>query len=105
MELITERSLIATVSERWREQYSSSRYPDKQSIAVRLEKLDLKTATAEQVKEIIGNDSWTRVPRCSECGTESVARIVRVGEEPDYDSNTAYLCPSCVCKAMKLVEK
>lgn len=40
---------------------------------------------------------------CSECNTSS-DYTVRVGEEPDYESLTAYLCERCLHSAVKLLE-
>ena len=40
---------------------------------------------------------------CSECNTSS-DYTVRVGEEPDYESLTAYLCEKCLHAAVNLLE-
>ena len=57
--------------------------------------------TPEAVEAVIGNRSWTR-EKCDECGA-SVESIVRLGEEPDYESNTARVCLGCLTKAVELV--
>jgi hypothetical protein len=101
MKLINERTQIREVSERWTEQYGSSSEANKTIIKKALELIDKETATAKDLKEIIGNDSWTQVERCNECGARAL-EVVRVGEEPDYESNTAYLCKPCIEKALAL---
>lgn len=107
MKLITERTLIREMAERWATQYprgKSEPGSSSQRIYKKLLALDKEKATAKDVADIVGNDSWTRVCDCSECGTTPQV-IVQVGEEPDYESRTAYLCPSCLQKAVKLVQK
>ena len=98
MELINERQLIRGVADKWRRQYRG----DKRDIQEKLAALDPETATAKDVFEIVGNDSWTIPPSCSECGAEA-SEIVQVGEEPDYESNTAYICGPCLLKACALM--
>lgn len=67
-----------------------------------LRALDPETATAEQVDEIIGNRSWTRL-KCNECDKE-VEGLVCIGEEPDYDSQTAFVCFACLREAFDMVK-
>lgn len=40
---------------------------------------------------------------CSGCDRKNAPVLVRVGEEPDYESNTAYLCRECVLAAAALL--
>lgn len=60
-----------------------------------------KAATEDEIENIIGNTSWTR-NECSEC-EKDVKILVRVGGKPNYESATAYLCFSCIEKALKLI--
>jgi len=46
--------------------------------------------------------TWTDVPTCDECG-QSKDAVVRVGEEPDYESSTAFVCRDCLSEALGLV--
>lgn len=55
----------------------------------------------QDVDEIIQNTSWTRL-QCDECQRE-VETIVRLGEEPDYESSTARICPDCLRQAISLI--
>jgi hypothetical protein len=103
MELITERDLIRSVASRWRRQYNGrmnealTRGQTPEQIAQELDRLDVEVATAEDVIRIVGNDTWTCPPRCSEC--HSVRRaVIRIGEEPDRESETAWLCQDCAAK-------
>lgn len=101
MKLITERSLIRGVAQRWREQYPLGRAEKFDEIYCRLAALNAETATAEEIEKIIGNSSWTDVPSCDECG-ERRGCVVELGEEPDYESRTAQICLGCLHKAINL---
>lgn len=118
MKLITKRDLIRNVAAKWRRQYEPFQDDDrplfswrtgitspplnKRQTAEKLDALDKETATPEDVANIIGNKGWTSM-KCDECGAE-VDAVVRVGAEPDYDSNTACLCFRCVLRAFQVVE-
>lgn len=65
--------------------------------------LNQATATADEVAEIIGNDSWSGKLSCGECGTKTWD-IIEIGERPDYESATAYLCSDCLRKALVLLK-
>jgi hypothetical protein len=103
MELITQKGLVCGVAERWRQSYPANHGygPDKDRIWHALKALDKNKATPADVEQIIGNDSWTSL-KCDECGNESEI-VVRVGEEPDYESATASLCPACINKAASII--
>jgi len=62
------------------------------------------TPDPNEVERIIGNDTWTSPGRCDGCGEMSSLVLVRVGDEPDYDSNTADLCPNCLEEAWRLLQ-
>lgn len=104
MELMTQRDRIRTIVERWEYAYKggiSVKFgQDKADILDRLKKLDLETADAKTVNEIIGNNKWTTA-KCSECAG-IVSDVVMVGENPDWESNTAYLCQKCAKRALSL---
>lgn len=106
MELITTRSQIRSVAERWKQQYPTDQttmhFKSTDAIHARLLALDTETATAEEVIAIIGNGSWTRI-RCDQCGQEVDAAVV-CGEEPDYESHTANLCVPCLESALALAK-
>ena len=101
MTVITERQLIRHVAKAWATQYAGSADTEKQEIGRHLAALNGKTASADQVAQIIGNRSWTQL-RCDECG-QMVPWVVQVGEEDDYESRTATLCRACVRQAAKLI--
>lgn len=109
MKLITKRSLIQNVAKKWREHYQPFccsvliNGKTKERIAEELDAIDGNTATEKQVVEIIGNGSWTGL-MCNECGCGPDA-VIQVGEEPDYESATASLCPTCVEKAALLLAR
>lgn len=101
-EVITLRSQVRTVADRWADQY---RYWDhdaeKVAIGAALRALDPETATPDDVAIIIGNRSWACPTECDGCG-EAFDAVVRVGEEPDY--RTCVLCIGCVRAALAALE-
>lgn len=115
MKLITIRSQIRDVSERWDRRYKSGTYgADKVETGKRLAEIDPETATAEEVAAIIGNDSWACRQDCDECGEESTILVrvggepdyrgvVRVGEEPTYGSAPSEICQECLNTAVQLM--
>lgn len=69
-----------------------------------LRSLDPVTATPESVAEAIGtNGVCVFRRRCNECNKPSDV-VVQVGEEPNYESSTASLCPTCLRRALALVD-
>lgn len=95
MHEISQRQLILNVCNKWRKQYEpfDKHYPDKRTIYENLKKLDLETCSAKDVADAIGNSTWTRMT-CSEC-RKDVDWVIQVGQEPDYESETANLCRDC----------
>lgn len=114
MNLITQRMLIRAVAAKWRKQYEPfknyaplfsarmglSHDLTKRQIAEKLDAIDGETATADDVANIIGSRSWTRL-ECHECNRD-VDAVVEVGEAPDYESRTAQLCRECAEKAASI---
>lgn len=101
--LTTERDKIRGVADAWHETYYRSRgerwYDDeKRKIHERLQLLDLESCSAEDVRAVIGNVSWTQL-HCDGCD-KYVLAVVTVGSDPDYESNTAWLCRSCAEAAL-----
>lgn len=112
MRIVTQRDLIRGVAAKWRGQYQYAiENPEKDarwhtgetkaSIWAALKALDLETATADDVRRIIGNDSWTSL-RCDECGTET-EQVLMFGTS-GYESSTHSLCAKCVHAAFALWE-
>lgn len=48
--------------------------------------------------------TWTQPPACSECG-EQKGSVVELGDEPDYESRTAWICLDCLRAAVALANK
>ena len=101
----TTRDLIRIVADRWGRQYSQPRTLTDQSNTAekhaKLLALNGETATEGDVEAIIGNGGWTK-QTCSQCKLES-DWLCCVGEPPDYESQTAMLCQSCLRAAAKLL--
>ena len=102
--LITRNLLAASAADRWEKQYPRTldniKYSsDKVHILGQLYDLG-KQPTPEQVDEIIGNSTWTK-ESCDQCGDE-IGPWVQLGEELDYDSQTAVICVHCLMIAVDL---
>lgn len=103
MKIITRQSCADEAIQKWEETYSSGRWgEDKLVILAKLKELP-KPVNPDDIDRIIGNTSWTSPAACYVCH-ERAEVIVEMGDEPDYESRTAYLCPCCIRKAAKFVE-
>jgi hypothetical protein len=98
MKIITKQDVLRGVPERWRQQYPVSRDEIYQKL---LAVIDSGNYSESQIDAIIGNDSWTSLA-CYECDQEAEL-IIHLGEEPNYESKTFFLCASCLTKAIALV--
>lgn len=104
MNAITIRSLILEVPQSWYNQYYPwTHNPALEETYNQLRKLNLETCTAQDIADIIGNDSWTKPPNCNECG-QGTDWVLQVGEPPDYESSTACLCRECLAKAAEYLK-
>lgn len=120
MKLITPRQLIRELPTALRTQWKSTfgdlntkqfmvnsdycniKYKTAAQIIVEVEALDLDHATVNDLKKIgCMLPNWVNT-ECNECGRENVD-VVRLGEEPDYESNTASICLDCLNKAFQLM--
>jgi hypothetical protein len=96
-ELITSASLARTVAKRWRRQYPNADWGmDKLDIGRKL--AALKSPTPKAITALVGNSSWTQVPRCDGCNKRPRA-VVRFGDDQDCDSTVVTLCKKCVALA------
>ncbi len=108
--ITTIREIIKSVPDKWKRRYYDATYTQEDQWRVglnrptketydKLIKLDLETASKEDIAQIIGNDSWTRL-NCDQCNRE-VDKVIRLGEVEDYESATAYICPDCLIDALR----
>lgn len=100
MILINERDRILNVSKRWDMQYPSSSYPadsDKAIIGAKLRAIDLKSASAKEIADIIGNDSWTHA-HCFAC-QKRVSETVFMGDSESGED----VCRACITEAAALL--
>lgn len=100
MVAITKTDKRKNVAKRWAFQYPSANRPEgKEKIFQQL--LELKgRGTDNEIAAIIGNSSWTE-NKCSECGKDSET-LIQLGEKPDYESVTAWICLTCLKTAVRL---
>lgn len=117
--LITRKTLAATAADRFARQYHLGKYARNgidrsvygnllvNSLAPTYQKLSALPAdpSPDQVNKIIGNTSWTSVPDCTECKKENAPFILQVGDEPDPESRTVWLCPDCCTKIGEIAVK
>lgn len=109
MRLITIASNAAEAAQRWKQQYFVERTGEWKSCFTDPELVHRKlialgdSPPPEAVDAIIGNSSWTRLDtQCGECG-QRTDPIIQIGQEPDYESHTAYVCRDCLKAALDLL--
>lgn len=114
MELFTRKMMVSRVIERFKRQYSRMDVfaPDFQIIPINeppttagaiVKQLEAfgDTITFEQAESVL--PGWSTL-QCDECKRQ-VDSVIRVGDDPDYESNTAYLCRDCITKALDLADE
>lgn len=104
LKVLTYRSQIRDVAQRWHNQYGWSTNPNIKNIGKRLSQLDAENATAEDVAEIIGHSSWVGESRCDVC-VELYTTVVVMGEEPNYESSTVAVCRGCLKRALDAISQ
>ena len=92
MKLVTREQRAKEAAKAWMRQYPN----DKSGIGKMLVELG-DNPSPDDVNGLIGNDSWTRTPVCSECGKG--VPVVEVGEPMNYES--AWLCKACLEAALE----
>jgi len=107
MKLITARTQILSIVDdyaRWMENKDwASRVwtmEEKRAILHKLQTLDLTTATPDEVNSVT-KAPYIKMTCCDECNRESWD-VVEIGEEPNHNTRTAYICKSCINTAFKL---
>ena len=97
MTKLTTQMLAEEAPKRWARQYGICAQMDKTEITDTLEALT--TITPDIINKVIGNSTWTQT-RCDECNTKNID-VMQLGETPNYESNTAFICKECLIKALK----
>lgn len=108
MELVTRASQAAAAAMRWDRQYPPGKRSEANSrVSARLHALGVLPCPADVDwairSEFPTAGDWACVPDCLECGATDLPAVVRCGQEPDYESCTAWLCETCLEKAAALV--
>lgn len=103
MHLITRQMLADSAPSRFLSQYGNRTDANHQGVKFSVISLALDFLPTpidpNEVDRIIGNTSWTSVPNCDECGAQELSAVIAIGQESDYDSNTAYICHTCLTSA------
>ena len=114
MKLIDTAEQCRAFAGRWREQYAPERgWTDdrtygakgaKRSVGVDRAAVDAlpPEPTREQVEAICSR--WSKPPACDECGADDGRAVVQLGDEPDYESSTAWICGACLRLAVRLLD-
>lgn len=112
MDVVTKRSKIRTVADRWynarinkSSQYQflhQSTLERDQKTHEKLLALDLETADEDEVIEIIGNNTWTFLI-CDCCG-EDVDALVDFQLVNESVAPNVSICKFCLTKALKEIE-
>ena len=93
----TQQAVNNSVFKRWAKQYQTT----KVHITERLK--NLKNPTEEEITNIIGNDSWTRIV-CGVC-EKKVSEVVFVGENIMYEQSSVAICKGCLAGITNALDK
>ena len=105
----TRASLAKIVAKKFRQQYTAeiareTVYPwgSPKNIADALDALG-PNPEPDAVEKVLGTrlGNWIKPTTCNECRKESPC-VVQLGEEPDWESQTAWVCLPCLQEAVKL---
>jgi hypothetical protein len=106
MRVVTKKTLIATVAQRFRETYlrrdewlPTDQGGDSGAIYAKLSALPV-TADEEEITAIAGDNRWTE-NICDECGQDSAVTVL-LGEEIHHPTDLTAICLDCLKQARKL---
>ena len=107
MRLRTRRDVMRSAPSHWKSCYLDNNgtwagpYPwgDPHAIYDELMKLDMDTVTRAQVDAVHAGLTFNR---CSECSADEDV-LIRLGPEPDYESDPFDICFSCLVTAIVMI--
>lgn len=108
MQWMTRQSQANSALERYAIQYP---HPARVIQGVRVsDRMDRLKALGDQpnpddVDAVMGNRSWTELPRCSECRGRSMPAVLEIGEPCEDDSDTVWLCEACLTEGLRTVPR
>ena len=76
---------------------------DDLAIIAALHRMDVNTATADDLARLIGNTSWACPQECTVC-KQSYPAVVLMGETPTEDSRTILACRGCLLRAIETLD-
>jgi len=104
VEIITRQTLANDAVNQWANQYRIGKGPVSDSEKVetysKLKSLG-NHPDPNSVDKIIGNGSWTRVPFCSECGSEDNDFVISIADADE----SMELCEDCIDKIHRMVKE
>ena len=99
MRLLTRQILADGAADRWENEYGTGFPEGKVDILSQLRSLG-RNPSPDSVDMVIDSKAWTEI-ECHECGGENV-EVIELGQEPDYESSTAWICKHCLKKALAI---
>jgi hypothetical protein len=100
----TPQSKAAAAAAAWEQQYAPYCSVDhwQAKMGAALKALGSQP-TPEEVNALLGDNQWTKC-LCTECW-KSVDAVVRIGNEPDYESDTVWVCRECLAEAVRIMDE
>lgn len=99
--LLTERAQINRLANDYYRYYADSGLgPKRKQILKELQALDKSSATAQDVAQIIGSDTWVAPRECDQCYERTWDAVMFVHE----NRNRPILCKKCLQQALSLFD-
>ena len=97
----SERASIAAMIAAWTE--PDGVIIDDSPRRIAMSALDPATATALDVQSALESSHLCLPTECSQCD-RATWELVEIGAEPDYESQTAWLCRACLVAALAVLD-
>ena len=108
MKLITRQSLASVAAESFKRVYCKDEewrtYDSWSPVEKHRQLLELgPNPDPDEVDRVMGS-TWTK-HLCDECRNRSEGPWLELGQEPDYESRTAWICSDCLEQASNLLHE
>ena len=105
-----QKAYVMAVPAKWKAQYfkggawvSYAKHDNRETAYDEMIRLG-DALTLQDVDRLIGNTTWGRSPTCDGCRLGG-RLVAEVGQDSDYDSNTASLCRACLVAAIEELDR